>query len=344
MKTEKYLSLILFVFLSLMMLSCVTSPENTNIRPLLLKNKPLVETYQDPSASFEDYNTFSVIPFSLISGNTDVNEILEKQLLFFLRNAIENKGYKYVEIDESPDFLITIHAKSEYSESYIPPSSITLPQYVPGQLSTTYGSNSGSFNYNSFGSLSTYGYGHYSGTSTSTTYTPGYFTSETITRPGYNVGYHYPSVGISVYNSKTFQRIWHGIGAGTSDNHDVRISGQLVTGNILASFPKAKHPFQYKDLNIGALGTICAVITIDGNNYTPTIVSFSQNSPAKKAGLRLYDIITSIDGTSVVNKTVFDIFELSTGSPGSKANIQVFRNGNIYNFEVDRIQITELIN
>lgn len=69
----------------------------------------------------------------------DQHEMTEKQLLFFLRNCLEAKGYRFVPLDQNPDFLATITVSSQCQECYVPPSTAQLPVWVPGRTITTYG-------------------------------------------------------------------------------------------------------------------------------------------------------------------------------------------------------------
>lgn len=314
---------------------CASTSRMTNLSPAYLYSKPTVSSYKSPEAKIGDYRTFSVFPQSLFSEKTEMNEILEKQMLFFLRNQLEAKGYKFVELNEQPDFLATISVSSKYETSYVPPQTVTLPQWVPGRTVTSYGTSSGTFNYNTYGSYSSYGWGSYSGSSTSTTYVPGYMTTQTYTRPGYTVGHYYPAAGISLYDGKTLERVWLGTGAGTSDNADVRVSSQFVVGHILAELPNALVPFGYQPSD-GVLGVGVGIFTNDGNNYVPTITKVAKQSPAQKAGLRDYDMILAVDNVSVVNKPFRDVLSLIGGSPGTITRLEVWRTGEKMSVEVTR--------
>jgi hypothetical protein len=275
-------------------------------------------------------------PASLLTEDAKTNEIMEKQLLFFLRNCLEAKGYRFVPLDQSPDFLATITVSSEYKESYVPPSTAVLPVWVPGRTITSYGNTSGTFNYNTYGSYSSYGWGSYSGSSSSTTYVPGYMTTQTYTRPGYTAGHHYPIAAVSMFDAKSLKNIWLGTGAGTSDNPDARVSGQLVVTNILGKFPNSAA--QPEAASSGVVGVQLLVFTNDGNNYVPTVLSVASGSPAARAGIKPYDMILSIEGIRVVNKPFSDAMELLQGDPGKPVTLQVWRTGQQLTVNVTRVQ------
>ncbi len=318
-----------------LMTGCATTPKITNLSPAYLYSKPILSSFKSPEVDFTGYRTFSVFPQSLIAGETEMNEILEKQMLFFLRNQLEVKGYKFVELNQKPNFIATISASSKYETSYVPPRTVTLPQWVSGQTIHTYGTSSGIFNFNTFGSRSSYGWGNYSGSSTSQTYIPGYMTTQTYRRESYTIGHYYPVAGISIYDMKTLQRVWLGTGVGTSDNPDVRVSSQFVISQIVAEFPNAPAPYDYQP-TYGIIDIAIGIFTIDGNNYVPTLTKVVENSPSHKAGLRKHDMILAVDGAQVINKPFGDVMKLINGTPGTTALLDVWRTGEKLSIEVTR--------
>jgi hypothetical protein len=325
----------------LLLFGCATTPVKTNLTPANLQIDPSTSTYKDPSTDFTEFRTFSVFPFSLISKETKMNEIMEKQVLFFIRSHFEASGYIFVELKESPDFLVTADVASEYKEKYVPPQTITMPRLVPGRTITSHGTSFGNFNYNTYGSYSSYGYGSYSGISTTTTHLPGYVTTETYTRPGYTVGYHYPSASVEVFDAHTFKLIWTGTGVGTSRNPDVRVSCQLVLAKMISEFPSV--PIQYICTPTeGAMGVKFAVVTVDGNNYFPTVLGLPEKGPAKKAGVKLYDMILSIDGHPVVNTPLSEVICRMMGASGSPARLELWRLGERIPITVTRIPYSQI--
>ena len=326
---------------SLLLISCAIATKVTNLSPAYLYSIPSTSSYRDPDAQLDKYKTFSVFPLSLISEGANMNPILERQLLFYLRNLLEAKGYKFVKLDKNPDFLVTLSAEAEYHEIYIPPSSVTLPYWVPGKIITTFGSSSGSFNFSSFGNYSSYGWGTWSGSNTEITYVPGYMTTKTYTRPGYTIGHFYPAAVILVYDGKTLKNVWIGSGAGTSDNPDIRISGQFVIAHILKDFPNCTH-FDLRDsTKQGLIGVQFGIFTNDGNSYFPTVLKVLDGMPAEKAGLRNYDMIIEVDGVSTLNRPFSEIIDMLRGTPGSEVNIKVKRLGKILSFSIRRASWNE---
>lgn len=321
----KFKFLLIGAIIVALLSGCASTPRITNLSPAYLYSTPSVSSYKNPEADISDYQTFSVFPQSLISENTKMNEILEKQVLFFLRNELESKGYKFVELNQRPDFLATVRVSSKYETTYVPPQTVTSPRWVPERTITSYSTSSGTL----------WGWGNYFGSSTSTIYVPGYMTTETYTRPGYTVGHFYPFAGISIYDGETLERVWLGTGAGASDSADVRVSSQFVIIHILAELPTASTPYDFYPSR-GTLSVNLGIFTIDGNNYIPTITRVVKRSPAQTAGLRQYDMILAVDGVSVVNKSFRDVLDLIEGSPGTTTRLDVWRTGQELSIDVTR--------
>lgn len=307
----------------------------TNLSGSELLIEPLILTYDDSDSGSRSFKTFSVFPNSLLSSAQQTNDILERQMLFFLRNLIEAKGYRFVPLDEAPDFLATIKVSSEFHETYVPPTTATLPVWVPGQTITTYGNYSGTFSANTYGQYAMFGWGSYAGQSRQTTYVPGYVTSQTYTRPGYAVGHWYPSASVSIFDAKTLKHVWLGTGAGMSNSPDVRIASQFVVGSILTKFPNTSPEWLSNAANTGIVDADVWIFTADGNSYVPTILT--PGASATKAGLRHDDMILAIDGSEVVNKPYSEIVRLLTGAAGSTVKLVIYRAGS--KLTVDAVRV-----
>ncbi|MFN0189809.1 MAG: DUF4136 domain-containing protein [Bacteroidia bacterium] len=329
-----------FAIFSIILTSCATAPIRTNMTPAYLYLDPTVSIYQDPYTNLADGKTFAVFPFSLIKKENEMNEIMERQALFFLRNLFEGHGYVFVNEKEMPDFLVTISLGSKYNESYVPPQSFSLPVYNPGKTVTTNMNTRGSFNFNS---NSGNAFGNYSGYGTASTYLPGYYTSQTFTRSGYTEGHYFPSISILVYDSKSLRNVWYGSGVGTSDNSDVRISGQFVANKIMSNFPMPIDPIIDTELKRGVIGIQFMILTNDGNNYFPTVLDVNEDGPADIAGLRKFDMILSIDGKQTINIPSSKFRQLCSGEPGSIVTIEVARVDERLTFQIPRIDRSNLI-
>ncbi len=337
--------LIYFVFLLVLLkfVSCASTSSITkvklyygnNLSPAFLKCKPTVLVYKEPEADFTSYRTFSVFPLSIIAKDVKMNPILERQILFFIRNIFEAKGYKFVPIDSTPDFLITAQVDIEYKEIKVPPSIKQVPVWVPGKYITIHDFSYYRFNMSSYNSNFSHTWGTWQGMDTKTIYVPGYLTTKTYIKPGYTVGYFLPSAIIWVYDGKTLKNVWSGCGVGVSKNPDIRACSQFVIRDILKNFPICS--------NIDSSAFKCetgvriAIFTVDGNSYYPTVLEVIKGTPADSIGIKKYDMIIEIDSVNTCNKPFSEIIKLLEGKPGTKTRIKVKRLNSIITFDLLRI-------
>jgi len=319
---QKFILIIVFPLL----FSCIkTTPQNwdsgySNIDELELNSKPVSKIYSLPNQQIETLKTFSVFPISILSKEQTMNEIEEKQVLFFLRNLIESKGYKFVPLDSNPDFLATISISSKYEEDYVPTKIETKPVYIPGSTVTSHTNATGAFNYGTIGNYSYRGWGNYIGSSSTTTQLPGTISTTINVTPGYTVGEYFVQTEISIFETKRRERIWLGLGVGSSNNFDARISSQFVALNLFSDFPsKLEVPLNER------VGYTFNLLTIDGNNYCPIITALPDNSAFSKAGVELYDMILSVNGESVTNKPVSELLEIFKKTSNQVVAINVKR-------------------
>lgn len=331
--------IVITIFFSFLAVSCATTTSH-NLSALLYVDQPSVSTYSDPGVDFAQYTTFTVLPSTEVTGEPSkiANEIEAKQLLFFLRNQVESRGYRYVEAGESPDLIFTIDGDSEFRQTYIPPKNVVVPRWVPGQTSYSTGMHTGTFSGTSYGTGgNVYSYGNYSGTSSTTTTSSGYMTTDVVTQPGYNVGYWYPALAVAAYDASSGENVYLASGAATSKHADLRVSSQLLTMNLLKDLPVSNANVEevYGD-NQGRIGAYMVVATIDGNNYYPTVIRFGDSSAAQSAGVKVHDLITSINGESTRNMTQSNVIKRVIGAPGSTVTLGIWRMGTAREYVVKR--------
>jgi hypothetical protein len=319
---ERFFCCIAAIGFFLLITSCATV--GNDFSHISCKDISDVTVQSDPAFQKRNDQKFTIIPASDVFKEIKMNEIEEQYIMLFLRNAMEFKGYQYVNADNNPDLILSINANNEYSEYYVPPSTISLPKYEPGTTLTTYG------NFNSYGS---YGMNNFS----ATTRTSGKWTSENITTGGYTVGNYYPCTVISVFDAKTQKNIWNGSAIGTSNVSDVRVANQEVIVNILSKFPDYNNNREHRDLfyRRGGSGIAFTIWTLDGNNYYPVVIEMDES--AKSAGILLGDIILSVDGVSLVNKPFSEALNLIKGEPGTTASLEIFSQGQRSSVNLTRV-------
>lgn len=328
------MKLTLFICFLIIVEGCSSSNDITNISPAYLYSTPSVKAYESFSSNMRWAHTFSVFPYSVITGNTERNSILDEQLLFYVRSLFEGRGYKFVSIDGGPDFLVTLNTSSPYYEFSMLPQSYSVPTWVPGQSISVKGSSDGTFNFNTYGDVNMNGWGNWNQNSTTTIDLPGYATTTTYTRPGYNVGRFYPTIDMFVFDPKTFKAVWTARGVGVSDNSDVRISGQIVMGAMVKEYPSPNET-GISDQS-GFIGIRLGLFTNNGNSYYPTVLELVDGMPAKNKGMRLYDMIIAIDGKDTRNMPVSEVLNLLRGVEDSKVDLSVWRVDKLIKYTLTR--------
>lgn len=249
---------------------------------------PDIKSEKDPDADFGKYQSFAVCPIAELDKELHINPIVEKQLLFLVRNELELLGYHYANTIEQADFYVGVVFANEYKSEYIPPSTSIIPWYVPGQTQTTY--------MNLYGST-----GSHWGTATTTT--PGYYVPMTVTRPGRYVGSYYPYFNVVAFDKASKKLAWSGSAIVAAKEPDIRRSAStLLPGLLLEKFPKASEWSKQHDSKNGVFGCGFLIFTMDGDNFYPVITGVWSGSPASRGGLKVYDIITYIDGQSLLNR------------------------------------------
>jgi len=70
------------------------------------------------------------------------------------------------------------------------------------------------------------------------------------------------------------------------------------------------------------------------------ITSVLKDSPAEKAGLKVGDVITSVDGKSIVGMPIEDVLALIKGSAGTTVKLTITRDNSTLNFTITREQLS----
>ncbi len=267
--------------------------------------------HQSPHARFARYKTFSVFPFS--------EEPMDPQLLFFLRNELERKGYTFATGSQIADLMVTQKLFASGEPIVLPPASFT---------SFAASSPTAVANFPVWGA-----YHAPSSTDALDLNAPQTFIAS-VAPPAIN------SVALVVaYDHRSGKEVWHGTGRSNSDNPDGRVSGQFAIAEALTPFPHVKPPPRAPPPapEGGALGIRVGVYTADGTLYLPTILAFASISPARDAGIKTNDRITAVNGVSLANFTFHDAMALLHGLAGTIANIDVLRDNQPMSFKIKRL-------
>jgi hypothetical protein len=286
--------------------------EKTNFDQAQIRADPLITANGQFGLDLTSCSTFSIVPL----GQELATAISEQKLAWILRGAMESGGYRYVEMTEGPDLVVTLYATTQYATTEVPPRTVSMPVYVPGKISNVQSTISSPW-----------------GTSTArgTVSTPGEWTTRSYTRPGRTVGAYYPYVGVSIARGADLRagkdfaasKVWQGSAVATSGQPMLEIPGQII---MLAMLGKSVDQLQ-KPSAKQAIGARVLPLTPDGKTLVATVTYVQKGSPADKAGLRLYDLIETINGQPTTNRSYMEIrgmlekgpVTLSVIRPGGKA-------------------------
>ncbi len=168
-----------------------------------------VTNHWDRDVDFKSFKTFSFYPWDKHNDEI-VNEWDKKTILESIKEEMTRRGYKYVE--EGGDLVVSVFVIIENKTSY-------------QAYTNHYGYYGGGWGYYSPGWAYGYGWG------------PGY-SSTTIHKVDYKEG----TLIIDIFDSKTKNLIWQGIGVGevkkNSDNRDARLSRAI--SHIFRRYPITK--------------------------------------------------------------------------------------------------------
>ena len=307
--------LLLITAFSFAFIGCAptTSSGPANIASSGLEIEPSIKTYLNPeNNALITAKSFTIIPAGSIYKKTSLTGILEKQVLFQARNFLEAKGYIFVEPSSSPDLVVVLDGTHEYKESYIPPSSYSLPVYVPGKTSTTYNNYNGYLN--TYGSGNS-GYGSYYGQATTTSQSPGYYTTQQYNTSGYNMGRYYPAYVLKILD-KSFKDVFDANGVGTSRNPDLAVGGQSVLLQMIKALPRTVSDL---DKIIPVIGADFFIWTADGNTFYPIVRYIEETSKVALSGVQYADFVVAVDDVTTRNITYNKFMSLIS----SKKNISL---------------------
>lgn len=321
----------LYPYLLLVMSPALLLAAEHNLSRVVLADYPQVSVATDPSTGAPALRaTFSVFPYSTINPKAQLSGLMEKHALYALRNAMEARGYRFVSPDASPDFLATIEVRSDYKEKYIPPRTVTFPDYVSGQtVKSTWQGSVSTWGQN-------YGWGTFSGSTA--TELPGYWTTRSFTKRGYTVGFFYPAVGVYLLDGNSLDLVWEGRGVATSHEFDPRIAMQVVLRYVVEEVPRCRYTHDSSPTAPGRVGARLWVYTNDGNTYYPTVLDVVKESSAERVGLKQYDMVSSINGNSTANRPYSDVLAMMAGAPSAPVALGVRRADRTVSMTVARDQ------
>jgi len=143
--------LILLLF-SLGLCGC-TSIYSTMPGSIWIGGQPQFAYEAQSDVDFSNFKYFTVFSQSKLNEELKLDPLVEKLLLFIIRNQFEVLGYRYVDNAQEADFFISTYYFNEYRDGITKSTKLEIPEDTPektGQLLTA--------NYESIASLKSLNY------------------------------------------------------------------------------------------------------------------------------------------------------------------------------------------
>ena len=175
-----------------------------------------VQAFSDPEHRIESGASFATVVLGVAK-----NELLEKELLYLVKERLVARGFVYDESD--PDFFVGATGFIGSFEEYVPPSTVYFP--LPGSTTTT---TTGAVGGVPFGATSS---------TTGTQYMP-------ITRPGYNQTQYYRVIDVIVAEpieqggQLSVRALWRGRADSNGNTGDLLIVAPVMLDELLSEFPQ----------------------------------------------------------------------------------------------------------
>jgi hypothetical protein len=278
-------------------------------------DKPQVRS--DPNKPIKLRETFAVIARPDLEG-TDAR-LLEKQVLYLAAYGLEAFGFRHVDVSDHPDMLLTTNFSNELQEVYVPPQFYTYPVYRPGQTvtaaaaATSYSPYSGTF---------------YGAAAAASATTPGQWESRLGVAPGYYDRWYAPMIAMGLFDAVSSEELWFASNSGVSNMSNFSVTAPFLLAGIVDRVPIChSHPRLDEILSrkLGVVNCSCWPLSRDGSSYYPTVMHVATGSAARRAGLRMWDMIVEINGRSTANMRARDFDDEILGMIGNKLNLSVAR-------------------
>lgn len=288
-------------------------------------DKPQV--HSDPNNPIRLRETFAVIPKPSVEG-VDAR-LLEKQVLYLAAYTLEACGFRHVDVSDHPNMLLTANFSNELQEAYVAPQFYTYPVYYPGQTvsataaAASYSPQSGMF---------------YGAAASASATTPGRWESDLGVIPGYYHRWYAPAIAVGLFDAASNQELWSASNSGSSNVPNFAVSAPFLLAGIVDRVPISRSYSRVNDILSGKLGVVnCSAwpLSRDGSSYFPTVVHVAPGSAARRAGLRLWDIIVEVNGRSTANMRARDLDDETFGTIGKQVVFTVVRLGKRFRIAVD---------
>jgi PDZ domain-containing protein len=263
---------------------------------------PEPENRIDSVVHFENFKTFTILPYSQLAPDIVVAGQDENMEMFGLANSIMKRGYRYVDNLDSADFVLIEKISDDYDPAVPLRSALeTVPVFrnvLPFSISN-----------NPFGDSAQ--------------------RPQNIIRPP-----SHPLVKIFIYTKDG--RLLNRWGSGGIFRDVILTHSSLyLMSTFQDDFPPSKFIQTNLPLGTGRLGIGLDIWSRDAINYWPEIQDIQPGSPADKAGLKFGDLILDINGRNAKNIDFRELYRRIRGDAGDTVSLKILHwSGMIENYNL----------
>jgi hypothetical protein len=311
------------------LLGCQATVANKHLQPIYGYPETVSSSVNfDHKVDFNTYKTFAIIdPDDNRSGN-QLAGLSGNSIKFIVSDELERFGYIPVFDEQVPDMLVTISGRVDSSSTRMAGGSGILPVWRPGQTYTYSGTSNSTFN--AYSNFENSYYGSLSGTQFGTLKSPGQMGFVPYQRPDYMVEKNHAQLIVVAFDAHSKKELVIGRISGDTVSADPSLATQFLIVRIMEKFPpnkKGQEEFDRKSKWKGSIGFLMFSRSLSGSNMYPHVLYVVPDSPAEQGGLRIEDIIVSINGIETNNVPVTKLLRDIVVHPGDIVRMKVWRGG-----------------
>ncbi len=272
---------------------CGASKPPARWRPFVTQSEP--ETQVDSLVHFNEFRTFTIVPYSALASDVVVAGKDEHWEMFALANGVTERGYRYVENLDSADFVLVEKISDDFDSTMdMHAAMLQTPTFLPAVPFP--------ISERSFGSDASL---------------PGHTSSFPHSHPVLKI-YAYTNRGKVLYR-------W--AAGGLANDEQFVHASQFLRREFVNHFPMSDFMSENLPLGSGRVGVGLMLWSRDGTNFWPEITRVLPHSPAEDIGLRSEDEIVAINGRNMKNLTYQELFLSIRGNEGDLITIERWRAG-----------------
>ena len=346
------------VLLALGLCGCATM-QSPMLQSFWIGGQPIFAYEKDSKVDFSAFKSFTVFAQGSLQEGHQIDPLVEKQILFIVRNQFEVLGYRYTDSLEEADFFISAYYSNEYRDIKTQDSKVEIPEDIPGKISARLVES-----FSDISSLTGRDYFHDAkdnwgkplaiepqeeaqpeseqtdeAASPKVAADAGGPEEAGEVKDEVPAGHYYPAVCVVILDKESKQPLWSGQAIGATLESQVVLSAQNLIRNLFwggqAAFPVSRRLIESPvDVKDGSFGFFPHIRTTDGTSFYPFIGKVYLESPSYAQGLRPGDSITHMDGVPMLNLSFSQVLAGLDKAKGETLSLRVKKEGEIVDIDI----------